>query len=142
MAPFLATEPNYILVGTSSLFLVPCLLAYLQGQYMTSQICSAIAITSMQFHGNPTFLSFYLDQIAIGLLAANSIYLLSFLSVYAYMGAVGLSLYAAYVYAGPHADQLAYHPDPIIASLWHGSIHGGVAGALSLATLYIAECTA
>ena len=104
---------------------------------MTSQICSAIAITS--FHGNPTFLSFYLDQIAIGLLAANSIYLLSFLSVYAYVGAVGLSLYAAYVYAGPHADQLAYHPDPIIASLWHGSIHGGVAGALSLATLYIGE---
>ena len=65
MRPFEAKEPNYILVASGATFVVPAVVSYTHQQYLISILCSLLAMTSVQFHGNPSSLSFYLDQATI-----------------------------------------------------------------------------
>ena len=123
MQLFRAREPNYILVTSSLAFAVPSLVAYTYGQYLTSQICSLLLMSSIQYHGQPSQLSFLLDQLMILVFVVRGIYVGYLLGFYGLLVAAFLNGYSIFIYYGPWSHSFAYHPNNSIASLWHSSMH-------------------
>jgi hypothetical protein len=129
---YLANEPNYILVASSLSFALPCITAYLHENYLTAQISSLLMLTSIQFHGNPSLLSFLLDQSMIYLFVLQSGYTAYLVGFYGIMCSLLLNIYGVFIYYGPCRNRFIHHPNHYIASMWHGSLHVFPAIALSV----------
>ena len=116
MSLLVKNEPNYILVATSCAYAAPAIAAYLHNEFLLSQLCSLLIITSIQYHGNPSRISFLLDQFAIYMFVLKALYV-------NFTGFCGILAYAVFIHYGPYNHHLTHHPHYIIASLWHGSLH-------------------
>ena len=136
---FRARDPNYILVASSLAFAVPSLVAYTHEQYLTSQICSLLMMSSIQFHGQPSLLSFLLDQLMILLFVVRGIYVGYLLGFYGLLVAAFLNGYSIFIYYGPWSHSFAYHPNYYIGSLWHGSIHVIIAFTYAAAQPFLTD---
>jgi len=137
MKLFRAREPNYILVASSFLFAVPSLVAYTHGQYLTSQLCSLLLISSIQYHGQPSLLSFLMDQLAICLLILQGIMDAYRIGLTGFIVLGIVNGYSAFIYYGPWSHYFVYHPNIYISSAWHGTIHIMVAGSFTIEQLFL-----
>ena len=125
-----------MLAYTSLFFLVPSAYAYQNNYSVASTILTSLTGTSILYHRYKHPVTFWIDQIAV-----YSTILSAF--VYSYQGGfftfliptIG-NLWNSYVYFyGYRKKTLAFHPDPKIADIWHGTIHL-VSAASYLLVLY------
>ena len=130
---FEVTQPNYILVASGTAFVVPAVVGYLHHRYLTSILCCMLAQSSVQYHGNPTPLSFLIDQAAIAAVFWNTVWMAYELGVWGIVASALLKSYALFIYCGPCSNRFAYHPNLVIGSLWHGSIHVVTAAGIAIA---------
>jgi len=121
-SPFDPT-PNYTLALSGSHFILSSGIAFAYENYITSLLSFALSLTSINYHLHRTFIPFLLDQISL-----YSVVVRSFIDGYN-GGVPGLTIviiingYNLFVYFGPMAKYMAFHPDPIMATRWHMSIH-------------------
>ena len=131
---FGVTPPNYILVTSGTAFVVPAVVCYLHHRYLTSILCCMLAQSSVQYHGNPTPLSFLIDQAAVATVVWNTVWMGYELGLWGIVTSVLLKSYALFIYCGPCSKRLAYHPNLVIGSLWHASIHVVIAAGIAIAS--------
>lgn len=132
--PFKAREPNYILVGTALTFMIPYAVGYFRGYYIAALACLLILISSVAFHQNPTHLTYWTDQVMISLFILMGGILAFQKSTWLLLAILGFLVYAVLIFYGPLESVCAYHPEPVVASLWHGSLH--IIPAIGITLLY------
>lgn len=120
---FTARKPNYILVGTSLFFILPCILAYMVKQYAISICCFLILASSVAFHQNPTEFTFWFDQVMIVVFTLIVGRIVLKKSLWLLLAIVGILAYAYTIYYGPLDSVCTRHPDRTVSSLWHGTLH-------------------
>lgn len=116
-------EPNYGLALTGGLGY--SLLA--SGLYLHNYISIStgfLALTSIWFHTRRSTVSFWLDQAAIVVWSGTMLYD-SYRAGWSEFGAgVGCLGYSVFVfYYGHRTGKYAYHPNRIVSTLFHASIH-------------------
>jgi len=117
------TRPNHTLAFTGSLFIVSSWIAFAYDNYITSLLSFALSMTSVSYHLDRTFTTFLLDQVALYSVVARS-----FIDGYngewpGLLIAFVINGYNLFIYFGPMANYMAFHPDQTIATRWHMSIH-------------------
>lgn len=116
-------SPNYTLALSGSLFILSSWIAFAHENYITSILSFALSLTSVSYHLNRTFIPFLVDQIAVYGVIGRSF-------IDGYNGGVpGLTIafiingYNLFIYFGPMAKYMAFHPNRTITTRWHMSIH-------------------
>ena len=130
-------NPNYVLTTSSLCFIFPSIICYLYNQYLMSTLCAMLMLTSIEHHGNPSLLSYILDQIMIQLVVINVHYLAYQLGFWTICRILLLKSYCIFIYYGPYADRFVFHPNKIIGDLWHASMHIFLAFAICIAQPYL-----
>ena len=115
--------PNYTLALSASHFLLSSWIAFAYENYITSLLSFTLGLTSVTYHLNRTFIPFLLDQIAVYGVIGRSF-------IDGYNGGVpGLTIavvinsYNLFIYFGPMAKYMIFHPNRTIATRWHISMH-------------------
>jgi len=116
-------RPNHTLALSGSLFIISSWIAFAYENYITSLLSFALSVTSVSYHLDRTFTTFLLDQVALYSVVARS-----FIDGYngewpGLLIAFVINGYNLFIYFGPMANYMVFHPDQTIATRWHMSIH-------------------
>jgi hypothetical protein len=114
---------NHTLALSGSLFIISSWIAFAYENYITSLLSFTLSLTSVSYHLDRTFISFLLDQVALYSVACRS-----FIDGYngglpGFIIACIANGYTLFIYLGPMAKYMAFHPDRTIRTRWHVSIH-------------------
>jgi hypothetical protein len=130
-----ATEPNWALVASSQLFLIPTLAYFLTGERICGALNVGIYLSSIAYHSTkpryPIFLLADMVFAQTGNLCAiytTAQWVPYSIPLYSVFLGSALTVY----YYGRHTSSLAWDPDPKVATAWHITMHVILSGSAGM----------